>query len=222
MGTSTRSLFELIMLAVVSAGCASSSTTREGRIPGERRDCRAAAVQLTEGKATAATFGTLAWCDETGPDALATVWRKALPDGARLDKFLFASSNIRDARVFSAAYGAASDSTRRSSERAAGLLVLVAQLDSSVTVGLVAPWKNERWRAGLARESHPVQVAGTKPLPADARARVTALARKLRTERSTGAPASWRDPLTAAVQATELALQRLPRVSAQSRAQRNR
>ena len=222
MDTSIRSLFGLIVLAVLSAGCATSSTTREGRIPGERRDCRAAAVQLSEGKATAATFGALAWCDETGPNALAAVWRKPLPDGARLDKFLFASSNIRDARIFSAAHAAASDSTRRPSVRAAGLLVLVAQLDSSVTVGLVAPWKNERWRAGLARESHPVQVPGTKPLPADARARVTALARKLRTERSTGAPASWRDPLTAAVQATELALQRRPHVSAQSRTQRNR
>jgi hypothetical protein len=222
MDTSTRSLLGCIVLAAMSAGCATSSNTREGRIPGERQDCRAAAGRLAEGKSTVETFGTLAWCDETGPDALAAVWHKPLPEGARLDKFLFASSNIRDARIFSAAYAVASDAKRRPAERGAGLLLLVAQLDSSVTVGLVSPGKNERWRAGLARESRPVQIPGTRPLPADARERVTALARTLRTGRSTGATASSREPLIAAVQATELALQRLPRMSAQSRSQRGR
>ena len=218
MNTSTRSCIGFIVLAAASAGCATSSNTREGRIPGERRGCRAAAAHLAEGKATPETFGTLAWGDETGPDALAAVWRRPLPDGARLDKFLSASSNIRDARIFSAAYAVASDSTRRPNERGAALLVLVAQLDSSMTVGLVSPPKNERWRAWLARESQPLYVPGTRPLPADARARVTALARTLRADRSTAAA----PPLIAAVRATERALQQLPRVSAQSRTQRDR
>ena len=218
MNTSTRSCIGFIVLAAVSAGCATNSNTREGRIPGERRGCRAAAAQLAAGKATPETFGTLAWCDETGPDALAAVWRRPLPDGARLDKFLFASSNIRDARIFSAAYAVASDSTRAPNERGAGLLVLVAQLDSSMTVGLVPPPKNERWRAWLARESHSLHVSGARPLPADARARVTALARTLRADRSTAAA----PPLIAAVRATERALQQMPRVSAQSRTQRDR
>ena len=80
MDTSTRSRLMFAVLALLSAGCATSSGTREGRIPGERRDCRAAAAQLATGKAVAKTFTTLAWCDETGPDALASVWRGPLPD----------------------------------------------------------------------------------------------------------------------------------------------
>lgn len=224
MDTSTRSRLMFAVLATLSAGCATHSGTREARIPGERRDCRAAAAQLATGKAVAKTFATLAWCDETGPDALAAAWRRPLPDTARLDKFLFASGNIRDARIFDAAFAAASSSARPSAERGAALLVLVAQLDSSTTVGLALTARNESWRAGLARETHPVQLSGRKPLPADARVRVTSLARALRAGLPTGAVA-LRDPLRAAVHATELALQRqrLPRVSAQSRSgQRNR
>jgi hypothetical protein len=222
MDASTRSRLMFAVLSTLSAGCLTTSTTREGRIPGERRDCRAAAAQLAAGKAVAKTFTTLAWCDETGPDALASVWRGPLPDPSRLDKFLFASGNIRDARIFEAAFAVASSSARPSAERGAALLVLVAQLDSSSTVGLALTARNESWRAGLARESHPVQLPGRKPLPADARTRVTALARALRAGLPTGA-VGLRDPLRTAVHATELALQRLPRVSAQSRSgQRNR
>ena len=219
MDTSTRSRLMFAVLATLSAGCAGCAThsgTREARIPGERRDCRAAAAQLATGKAVAKTFTTLAWCDETGPDALAAAWRRPLPDTARLDKFLLASGNIRDARIFEAAFAAASNSARPSAERGAALLVLVAQLDSSSTVGLALTARNEPWRAGLARETHPVQLPGRKPLPADARARVTALARALRASLPVGA-VGLRDPLRIAVHATELALQRLPRVSAQSR-----
>jgi hypothetical protein len=222
MDTSTRSWCGLLVLATLTGACISNPQTREGRIPGERRDCRAAAAQVATGKAVAKTFTTLAWCDETGPDALASVWRGPLPDTSRLDKFLFASGNIRDARIFDAAFAAASSSRRPTAERGAALLVLVAQLDSASTVGLAVTARNEPWRAALAREIHPLQLPGTKPLPADARARVTALARALRAGLPTGA-VGLRDPLRAAVYATELALQRLPRVSAQSRSgQRDR
>ena len=222
MDTSTRSRLMFAVLATLSAGCATNSGTREGRIPGERRECRAAAARVATGKAVAATFTTLAWCDETGPDALASVWRGPLPDTSRLDKFLFASGNIRDARIFDAAFAAASRSGRATSERGAALLVLVAQIDSSSTVGLALTARNEPWRAGLARETRPMQLAGRKPLPADARARLTALARALRAGLPTGA-VGLRDPLRAAVVATGVALRRLPRVSAQSRsAQRDR
>jgi hypothetical protein len=222
MDTSTRSWYGLVVLATLTGACISNPQTREGRIPGERRDCRAAAAQVATGKAVAKTFTTLAWCDETGPDALASVWRGPLPGTSRLDKFLFASGNIRDARIFDAAFAAASKPGRPAAERGAALLVLVAQLDSSSTVGLAVTPRNEPWRAGLARETHPMQLPGRKPLPADAQARVTALARALRAGLPTGA-VGLRDPLRAAVYSTELALQRLPRASSQTRtAQRNR
>jgi hypothetical protein len=196
-------------LATALIACAANSATREGRIPGEREDCQAAAGRLAGKTATSETFKTLAWCDETGPAALAAVWRTLPADTVRLRTFFFASSNIRDARIFGAAHATAADSTRRARERAAALLVLVAQLDSAATVTVVPASRSEVWRAQLAREGRPSQIAGTKSLPADARARVTALVRHMAAGVPTGAP-GLRDPLGVAVQAARMDLQRLP------------
>ena len=209
---SARPRLTALTLAVMSAACAVNANTREGRIAGEHHDCRAAASLVSQGKATKQTFATLGWCDVTGPEALAGVWRRLPSDTARLSAFLAASGNIRDARIFDAAYGTARDSTRRPVERGAALLVLVAQLDSGATVALGPALRNEPWRAGLTHEARPTQIPGTKPLPADARARVKALSQKLVGGRPKG-DASWRDPLSAAVQTATYELQRTARKS---------
>ena len=198
-----------VSLAVAALGCAANGATREGRIPGERHDCQAAAAKLANNAATAQTFNTLAWCDDTGPAALAAVWRALPSDTVRLRAFFFASSNIRDGRIFGAAHATAADSTRPARERAAALLVLVAQLDSAVTVTVVPASRAEVWRAQLARWSHPLQIAGTNALPADAHSRVNALVQRLSVRVPTGA-AGLRDPLGFAVQAARLDLQRVP------------
>jgi hypothetical protein len=198
----------MALLAVAIIGCATNAATREGRIPGEREDCQAAAARLASKAATAEAFKTLAWCDETGPAALAGVWGALPTDTVRLRTFLSASSNIRDARIFAAAHATAVDSARRARERAAALLVLVAQVDSAATVTVVPASRSEMWRAQLARESRASQIAGTKPLPADAHARVNALVKRLAVGVPTGA-AGLRDPLGVAVQAARLDLQRL-------------
>lgn len=197
------------LLATALIACAANSATREGRVPGQREDCQAAANRLASKSATPETFKTLAWCDETGPDALAAVWHTLPADTVRLRTFFFASSNIRDGRIFGAARATAADSTRRARERAAALLVLVAQLDSAATVTVVPASRSEVWRAQLAREGRASQIAGTKPLPADARARVNALVRRMSLGVPAGAP-GLRDPLGVAVQAARLDLQRLP------------
>jgi hypothetical protein len=198
------------VIVVATAACAANATTREARIPGEREDCQAAATQLTRGAPTTESFRTLAWCDETGPAALAGGWRAVPTDTAKLHAFLFASANIRDARIFSAAYAAASDTGRRARERAAALLVLVAQVDSAATVTVVAAARPELWRAQLAREKRPSQVAGTSSLPSDARKRVTSLTDALSVGLPAGA-AGLRHPLGVAVQAARLDLKKLPR-----------
>ena len=198
------------IFAVGSACAVSKATTRESRIPGEREDCQAAAGQLTRGSATTESLRTLAWCDESGPPALASAWRTLPADTAKLRAFLFASSNIRDARIFTAAYTAASDTSRRARERAAALLVLVAQVDSAATVTVVPAARPEGWRAQLAREKRPSQVAGTSALPADARKRVTSLVDALAVGLPSGA-AGLRHPLGVAVQAARLDLQKLRR-----------
>jgi len=205
----SRGAFAVFGLAGLVLACASHANTREGRIPGEREDCQAAAAQLTANKATVATFRTLGWCDETGPAPLASVWRSLPTDTVRRRAFLGASANLRDGRVFSAAYAVAADTARRLRERAAALLVLVGQLDSTVLVTVVPSTRAEVWRAQLARESHPLFVVGTTPLPEDARARVSALVRKLGASRPAGA-AGLRDPLGVAVQAARLDLERKP------------
>jgi hypothetical protein len=195
-------------VAVTGMACA-NATTREARIPGARDDCEAAAVQVANKTATAETFSALAWCDETGPSTLAATWRGLPADTVRLRTFLFASANIRDARIFSAAHAAAADSTRRGRERAAALLVLVAQLDSAATVTVVPSSRKEVWRAQLVRASHPSQIAGTKSLRADAHARVSDLVQRMAVGVPSGA-AGLRDPLGVAVQAARLDLKRLP------------
>jgi len=192
-------------LAAAAVACA--TTTREARIPGARDDCEAAASQVANKTATAETFKALGWCDETGATALAAAWRSLPADTVRLRTFLFASANLRDARIFSAAHATAIDSTRRARDRAAALLVLVAQVDSTATVTVVAASRKEVWRAQLARVSHPSQIPGTKPLPTDARVRVNALVRRMAVGVPAGA-AGLRDPLGVAVQAARLDLQR--------------
>ena len=196
----------VLLFAFIGLACASNANTREGRIAGEREDCQAAAGQVAAHKATAATFRTLGWCDETGPAALASVWRSLPADTVRLRAFFGASSNLRDGRIYAAAFAAASDTTRRARERAAALLVLVGQVDSTATVTVVASTRAEVWRAQLARESHPSLVVGTTPLPEDARTRVSALVQRIGASRPTGA-AGLRDPLGVAVQAARLDLE---------------
>jgi len=136
MPTSLRHTLATLTLAVVAVGCATTNT-REGRIPGEREDCQAAASRLASNNATAESFKTLGWCDETGPSALASVWRALPSDTVRLRSFLTASANVRDGRIFAAANMAASDTSRRARERAAALLVLVAQVDSTAGVTVI-------------------------------------------------------------------------------------
>lgn len=197
-----------LIFAAVGIACA-NATTREGRIPGARDDCEAASVQVANRTAAPETFKALAWCDETGPTALAATWRSLPTDTVRLRTFLFASSHIRDGRIFSAAHATAIDSTRRAKERAAALLVLVAQLDSTSVVTVVPASRKEVWRAQLARDSHASQIAGTKPLPADAHERVNGLVRRMAVGVPAGA-AGLRDPIGVAVQAARLDLKRLP------------
>jgi hypothetical protein len=177
--------------------------TRESRIPGEREDCQAAAALLAKNAAKAETFTTLGWCDETGPNALASVWRALPQDTVRLGKFFLASSNLRDARIFNAAYSTARDKSRRGRDRGAALLVLVAQVDSAYGVNVVPASRPEVWRAQLTRETRARQIDGTSPLPDDARKRVAALAESLAVGLPMGA-AGLRDPLGVAVQAAQL------------------
>ena len=205
MRTSPRPWLSLAVLAVLGAACARHASTREARIPGEREDCRAAAALLAKNAAKPETFATLSWCDETGPQALADVWRSLPPDTARLGRFLLASSNLRDARIFSAAHSAASDKSRRGRDRGAALLVLIAQVDSTYGVNVVGASRTEGWRAQLTHVSHARQIAGPMSLPADARSRVEKLTETLAAGVPTGA-AGLRDPLGVAVQAAQLYL----------------
>jgi len=204
-------------LAAAGVACA-NATTREARIPGARDDCEAAAVQVANKAATAETFKALAWCDETGPTALAATWHSLPADTIRLRTFLFASANIRDGRLFSAAHATAIDSNRRARERAAALVVLVAQVDSTATVTVVPASRKEVWRAQLARGSHASQIAGTKPLPSDAHERVNALVQRIAVGVPSGA-AGLRDPLGIAVQAARLDLKRVSGKTSQRQAE---
>ena len=205
MSTMSRLQITIAALALMSAACARHSQTREARIPGEREDCRAAAGLLARDAAKPETFTTLGWCDETGAAALASVWRSLPQDTARMHKLLLASSNLRDERVFNAAFAAAKEKSRRGRDRGAALLVLIAQVDPTYRVDLVPASRAEVWRSQLTREARAQQISGTSALPDDARARVSALTDLLAVGLPTGA-AGLRDPLGVAVQAAQLYL----------------
>lgn len=194
-------------LALAAAACRASVQTREART-NSGENCRSAAAQVATGAESFAAFVTLGWCDETGPAVVAARWNSFTPrDSLTLRAFLFASGNLRDRRIFEAAYVAAIDSARPQYERAAALLVLVAQLDSSAAIMPGPGLDGDPWRAMLMHSFHGGSPTGTHALPSDARARLLALTRSITGERR-GSLARMREPLYGAATSAYYTLQR--------------
>jgi len=165
----------LAALATLASACFHKPETREYRT-NEQASCSAAAAQVGYGTDSFQLYATLGWCDESGPAAIAGRWAASLPsDTLVLRAFLFASGNLRDRRVFDAAFRAAIDSIRPRNERGAALLVLAAQFDPRAAIA-VRRGTDGSWVAELGTYSHSLQISGGERLQSDARQRVDALA----------------------------------------------
>jgi hypothetical protein len=197
-----------LALVLLTIGCQRRPQTRES-LTKSHEGCRSAAAQVMRGAESFTAFATLGWCDETGPRSIATRWRYALPDDSlALRAFLFASGNLRDGRVFEAAYKAAIDSGRPRHERGAALLVLAAHSVSfPMQVGPQSGAPGVPWRASLSDVADGMTQPGTRPLPLDARQRTLELVQAV-TAGQPSALARRADPLYEASTAAYYALQR--------------
>ena len=165
----------VLVWVILGAACIHRPPSREHRTRTED-SCRSAAAQVSDGGDSFGAFATLGWCDESGPAPIAARWHRTLPnDSLALRALLFASANLRDGRIFDAAFYAVVDSTRPEYERGAALLVLAAQCDASAALILRPATRGTPWRVELGRSSHVLQLTGPNPLPPDARHRVAAL-----------------------------------------------
>ncbi len=207
--TVRRSGMAVLIATVLGSACVHRSQSREYRTRSVD-SCRSAAAQLAEGTDSFNVFVTLAWCDESGPAPISARWERALPrETSAGGAFLFASANLRDGRVFGAAFRAATDSTRPEYERGAALLVVAAQFDASSAIMLEQGRGGAPWIAGLGRHSHSLQITGAEPLPPDARHRVAALVASIVDRRPGGLSRSSRPLYDAAVE-TRYVLERVP------------
>lgn len=215
-----------LTVVLIAAACSHRVATRE-LLSDSRDQCRAAAENIAAGFDSHAAFATLGWCDESGPPAIALRWRRTLPsDTLALRGFLFASSHLRDGRVFDAVYSIVRDTARQRHERAAALLVLGAQLDSSARVELIPGVHGEPWRATLAGVFDGRSLAGSQSITSSARERVSAVVQALTNGQAGSIPRMAADPLYAAATEVFFVLEHLsprrPATPARSAAVRER
>jgi hypothetical protein len=186
-----------VALSLPIFACRAAAPTLEARTYSQAL-CRGAATQVATGAESFLAFITLGWCDDTGPAVIAARWTTAVPhDSLSLRAFLFASGNLRDGRIFEAAYRAAIDSVRPAYERAAALLVLIAQFEPSGSIALMPGVHGDPWRALLMHSMDGESERGGRPLPHDARQRVMALAESI-TGGTPGSVTRLSEPLYAA------------------------
>lgn len=102
---------------------------------GEEPACAVAALATSGGKLTDRDAAVLSECRQSGPDALAKVWRE--PDARDLDRLVEVSSMLRDSRLFNAALSATQSESGQRTTRMAALRVLASyyspELSPSIT-----------------------------------------------------------------------------------------
>ncbi|MDB4951307.1 MAG: hypothetical protein JWM27_3956 [Gemmatimonadetes bacterium] len=158
----------LLMFVPVHGMCQS----REAADVHLRNDCRLARQVLTTGEPhtrSAWALDRISLCDETGPEALASLWASPRRDTVGLGHLIAVSAKLRDARLDATLRQIAGEPTETRARRLAALEVLV----SWAVPGLFIPYQqflgDESGRFSTRFEmmsvDHPGQSDGVHPLP---------------------------------------------------------
>lgn len=133
-----------LLLAAISISCA-HGLSAQGQGPRERddahlrNDCRLASQVLTLGQ-PAARYGwardVIVKCDESGPPALATLWRSAPADSTELAHIVYSTSRLRDQRILDQLLTIARDESRPVVVRLSAFQVLVSYFRPEAWVSL--------------------------------------------------------------------------------------
>ncbi len=104
-----------------------------------RNNCRLAVQALTTGRPAPHydwALDQIRACDETGGIGLAGAWQSVAEDTVDLERLVFSSARLRDARVLEAVLAVAQDPKRTTAVRLSSLRVLASYADSTVSVSL--------------------------------------------------------------------------------------
>jgi hypothetical protein len=104
-----------------------------------RNDCRFAAQVLTTGEPAPHHDWAVAYsdrCDESGPPALAALWRRLSDDRTELGRVTYKTSSLRDQRLLDAMVATARDRSRPTLVRLATFQVLMSYFDTATYMPL--------------------------------------------------------------------------------------
>lgn len=159
----------LVLGATVTSVAAGAQSEREDAH--HRNECRLAAQVLSTGHPAPHyqwALETIWRCEETGAGVLADIWRRPPADSMALERLVFASYALRDARVTSAAAEAAAAPARPQLVRLNAMRVLVGHVEPSFMIGLrdLTQIDSDSVRSVYPSVDHVVGRSG--PVPVDA------------------------------------------------------
>jgi hypothetical protein len=171
--------------ASLTAGLLFLSTAAGAQFPKEsedvhaRNDCRLAVQTLTKGHPAPKSdwaLGIIFTCDQTGGAAVQLLWATPPTDSVALDELMWASASLVDQRVYLGARSAATNVGAPRAVRIAALRVLAALIEPAkihFPPKLLLPSSDPNIAVSSAHE--PVQMAGSQPLDAEAKADISSV-----------------------------------------------
>jgi hypothetical protein len=191
-----RSIVFLAMLGVLSVQAAGAQGKSERDDEEKKDQCKKAARIVEKGhpeKQEEWALVYIANCDESGGPALATAWSTLPADSASAEALYLASARLKDARVYDAVRGVASNRAAPSTTRVYAVLVLAryARPQSEPELADMKPPFDVRKGFRLPPSTdHFTQFIGSSPLPASYQSDIRAFVQQLASETDPGVRAA--------------------------------
>lgn len=174
--------YAIFFTALLALGCAPLSAQRmdEAASARVRNDCRLAAQVIETGHPHPRwrwAVEHIGICSESGPPALAALWRALPGDTARVEEAIEATGRIRDQRLYDEAVATLRATGRPAVVRvgAMRLLMRYVQPSQDYPFSALEPGERVRIATGVGKLNASVQVSGSRPLPDSLTSQVLAL-----------------------------------------------